>query len=179
MTLEEEFDAMLMSAEDVEAEVRQFADFMRTTLTEDPRDGWTPMLMVVATPHPGGERQRIIYALAVDFNEYDERRMVLEGLGADLTKKKLLPLMALLSSEVWLAESSDRNARPRDLPNRKEGLSVFALSADGKHQMLTTTVVTRNADNHMILGEEMEFAKDGVECKILKHFFRGFARAKL
>jgi hypothetical protein len=142
--------------------------------------GFAPMLTILAAGID--KREVLVFALDVNFNEYEEKvsaEVVLE--------KELVPCAAALATECWIAgydPKKEEYVQPRHNPNRKEGINLAVVSMLPRRTMVQHILITRATDNTILPGDWSDLQQDGVngvklQANILNRLWYGFGQAGL
>lgn len=158
---------------------------VQATLDRGGNDSYSPHIQVICDD--GKERQMALAIIAVNFNEYEEKLAVMEGLAQELCDKNLVPVAAIMSSECWLSRQDKEgpHTQPRHDPERKEGIMLACTSFFGtKRAFMQTCLFARTTDGTILPGEFDRFLEDGVdgnkfEPRILYGLAQCYARAML
>jgi len=156
--------------------VRNHSQF---TLEHLSGESLTPELMVI-TRTMGGKDELTMCCLAVPFNEGDEKRIVLSGLGKKFYDERQVALAVILASEAWMASWVPGSPRvePRHDPNRKEHVIVVGSGLREHQRLLIATPIRRDEKNEMqIDGEAKEIPT--ARFPLLEWFWRGYFSAVL
>lgn len=171
----------MITAPEFEAFVADQVKATRARLDDKPTD-LIPML-VVKTRDPTGKDGIVLAALAVPFNEYEEKRDALMTVGRRVFAERVVPLAITLSCEAWLAQQDEipSGGMPRDSATKREAVILAAASMGRKFQSLTAIIVERDPENRMIAKEDIDYDKatKSAGAQILDHFFLGFAEGVL
>lgn len=156
--------------------VRNHAKFTIRHLIEMPSDSLTPDLVII-TRSPEGKDQLIMCTLAVPFNEDNEKRDVLFGIGKRMYEEKQVAMAIVLSSEAWMSHRAldDKSpaVQPRHDPNRKEHIIVVGSGMQGHQRLLIHTPVRRDDNNHIIIDSE-SVEMPTAKFPLLEWFWRGY-----
>jgi hypothetical protein len=179
-----EVEALCATPGELEGYVREHARYVADCLQKSPSTDWTPMLAVWTRREPGAPVALLLHALAVSFNEDNEKRPLLFALGKRMwAEDKTFPTAILLSSEAWAAPDhsgeSGQHVQPRDSPERREVIVIHATSLDMTIQAMCMAPVTRDEGNQIVPGEFGEIIASWhegqrVETRLLNHFVYGF-----
>lgn len=163
------------------AEFDEFVDsnlnFLRSLLADKP-EGIMPHFFV-QTVDMKGESTVNVFVIAGGFNDFEEKKKILQGIGQQVYANKEIPVVVALACEAWVATNPPKGTMPRDCPNKREVLLVAAKDFAAKHSKLVTIPVKRDANNKMQAADEPSMkGEDGkLQSPILDHFFRGFSNA--
>lgn len=166
-------------------------------LSDRKHTDFTPTMLVHAMADDNGEIA-VTMAVMPDF-EMATRHKILETLGAKFALDKIAVGAIYFVTEVWISSSvapppsagvindapnglpSRKYARPEQDPDRREAISVAALSFDGRAAMAQVGV-TRSKRNKMIAGATSFYPYGGemeTTNNICTAFYRGYVRAVL
>jgi hypothetical protein len=163
-------DECFISRADFESRLKQCIDVTVDRLSDKP-ESLIPQLVIVGKSM-SGEVGLTVCMLAVDFNEDNEKRGTLFGMGYKFYENEEVPLAIFLATEAWL--SHKKGMEPRQDPDKEEVIVIFGLSWNGEHQSMVHIPVSRE-NGKLIAGAVQTHEADGkVECFLLRHFFQGF-----
>jgi hypothetical protein len=165
------YDDLLPTRDDVIQFAREQCDFAEKRLTEKP-DSIMPQLFINAIDETG-QKGSILCAIAMPFNEDQEKRSALDTIGKKLYSDKQAPVMVALTTEAWLAHDPPPGIEPRHFYGRKECVIVAAVDVQRKFCALGSIPVKR-VQNRMEKDGELTFSTEGVKFPLLNHFFNGF-----
>lgn len=138
---------------------------------EDRDTGFMPHLAVCCRVPPGSdeafrEREGVhLFVLAVDFDEIEEKFLVLDRIAHSLFEQGLYPAAASLTAEAWYAPH-EKGVQPRHNPNRKEVLLTQALAFGGAAYAIKRDV-TRDAQSNKIVGLGEPDGREAVADRLL------------
>lgn len=148
-------------------------------IAEAGTDNLSPTLLVAYRDYDDmGEVKRALYALAVPFNEHEEKHLIMTQLGLMAYQAKQIPLAVCLTTEAWMSEQRVDGPRmqPRDDPARREAAVIACMTLDRKCFM-STNVYTRGVGNRIVLSEWDDL--DGAAFPIVDSFWRGYTKSAL
>jgi hypothetical protein len=168
---EKEHQGLTMPVERLEELMREQWQLLSQHLLEERPKSVMPALLLVLKDSPEAEEERVLLALAVPFNEDEEKRPLLRRIGQQVHEARQFPVAALLTSEAWVAPEQTPHVQPRDNPERREAL-IFCGSTLNFESRLLTVPVRRDAEDRMIQDGEPEMLQ--AEARLLAQFFTGF-----
>jgi hypothetical protein len=120
-----------------------------------------------------GEKGMSVCVIGVPFNEWEEKSIVMEGMGAQFGELKETPTHIILTSMAWMSENpKDTTIQPRHDKNKKEAILVMALTLD-QRCMVATAVVTRDKDNKITnIDEPIKMGE--ATGDLLPCFYKGY-----
>ena len=121
------------------------------------------------------ELKHDVVGLSMPFNDSSERQQITETLGKVYHGDGKLVVALFMVSEAWLAETTLEDKRPpSEHPDRKEIVQVAgsALGLGSLLDMVSFATVRRLKKNRITLEGWQDMA--GAECRLLRHFWRGF-----
>ena len=127
------------------------------------------------TPAKLPKPKLVLAAVLASFNEAREKRHAMRSLGREFRKKKEFPLCVAVATEAWISEQSAAAAfvQPRDDPNRREGLVVFASTFDKSRRVVASRTITRDGAR-MVPAGHWHLLDAVVETSLLDYFFAGW-----
>jgi hypothetical protein len=144
----------------------------------EPRDGMTPMLLVLTRDGPNVGLNQMLVALAAPFNEDEEKAETLRHCGRRFCDDRKLPVAAALAGEAWESRQRERKkGEPRHDPEREEVIVVFGTTLSRKNRLFTRAAVTRDVEKTIALGDFSPPDDKGVTVALLDHFWDGFYEA--
>lgn len=126
-----------------------------------------PHLTVLTVDPFSGEEENICCIFDINFTEAGEKRAALAKIAREIYDRKHVPLVAVLSSEAWLAPEAG-NLMPSQSPRRDEVIIVSALTIQRKCKF-TFSRVSRLRGN--IVCGAFEEHSEGAEAPILERFY--------
>jgi hypothetical protein len=128
--------------------------------------------LLIHTVGANGERELVISAMAVAFNEEAEKAQALFNVGQMLRQKQQAPMAVFMISEAWFAKGP-REIEPRHNPERREVLAIFGTDITFEQRMIADADITRGPENKIILAPG--FTKHPqARVPILQHLLHGF-----
>ena len=124
--------------------------------------------------NPDGTEELAVCALAVPFNEDNEKRSCLTRLGREMFARQKFPAAIALATEAWMTENPPLGIQPRHAANRQETVIVAGATADGQHHLLVVTNIKRDGTDHMIVDGEPRTILLTARFPLLDWFYRGF-----
>jgi hypothetical protein len=140
----------------------------------DGSTSWMPQLTVLIRDPAGGADAINLYALAVPFNTPQEKAGLLQQIGCELYASQKLPVVAVLSTEAWVAPDAGPGRAPADHPERREVICVHGSTIGGLHMAMRVLPIRRGGNNHIVPGEWGNVETEGVTTKLLNHVWVGF-----
>lgn len=141
---------------------------------KEPCDDWTPHLIAMTKHDPAEPWAASVYALAVPFNEDDEKREAMKRIGRDLYAKELLPGAVTLSAEAW--RSKKQGIEPRHDADRRECIIVCGRTFLSQRTAWSTLPIARDTAGK-IIAADFEPIVEGPRTPLLDWFYSGFAEA--
>lgn len=184
MVDENDIAKLLVDDECLHGFMREHIRWVADCLADGDHDSWVPMLAVMAKASVDDPPEMIMYALAVDFNEQEEKHAAMTKVGKDVYDKMKIPVAAVLSAEVWGQKrrlgTNAPYCEPRHDPAREEGICIFGMRLQkGAPRAISAFAPVERTSNGMIaIGE---FGEIETECRspLLEVFFRGFYESVL
>ncbi len=138
----------------------------------------TPELVVITKNPENMQDEMTLCALAVPFNEKEEKRGILFQIGKKFYDDRQFVMAVILASECWCAKRSKdtdwQDVQPRHDPQRIAAILVAGVGLpDGKQRMVITTPIRRDEKNNMVIDGESDEALGG-EFFLISHFWRGY-----
>jgi hypothetical protein len=136
--------------------------------------GFAPLLDIL-TVNAQGVKDRIVFGVDMDFNEWSEKAKVMHMVAQKIFDEKRVPVCAILSSECWVSEQKkDANGdfmRPRNDPDRKEAVNVAGMTLMKRQNIgaFSHCLFTRASDDTILssgkfsenivekIGEKLQF----------------------
>lgn len=177
MELTEEMRSYLPSQSDFDKLVEAARSHLEV-LMEKPQRSIMPEIVCLCRHWPDREESLRIYAIATDFNEPDEKAVVMREIGRNLFTEHLVPTVVSLTAEAWLSMQkyclNQPSMQPRHDPLRQEVLLVSALGLGHTLRGLTTRPVRRDDKGRMVWsGLWHPLQSEGVQTNILEQIFVG------
>jgi hypothetical protein len=131
--------------------------------------------LLVRTVNDEGKIETGLLVIAANFNDHDEKRLILEGMGAKLYQMRRLPIAACLVTEAWKSPMGE--GQPRDHPNKQECLMIQAISIQSPGEpmhLFSDAPVTRDRSNKMHVGKWTDPVEG--ECILLLSLWHGIEK---
>ena len=166
-----------VSAAELADLVQSQVETVRSILADGDHTNFMPALFVLARDAEKETTERLLFALAVPFNENHEKKAAMRRIGRQLYADQRFPVAAALTTECWRASNPPPHTRPADCPDRQEGIVVQAATLDRQHRAMQMIEVTRNAADAMVLGATQPLVTEAtakLETRLLDQLFFGF-----
>lgn len=127
----------------------------------------------------GGEKNFVVCALDVPFNEESEKASILFNIGRRHFKERLAPIYCFLITEAWFAFGKRADGiEPRHRPDRLEVVAVFGSGIVFAKSALADAKITRGPGNKIVLDPSFR-DHPGASTPILGHYLRGYLHQHL
>jgi len=139
----------------------------------------TPELVVITKNPENMQDEMTLCALAVPFNEKEEKRNILFQVGKKFYDDRQFVMAVILASECWCAKRHKdgdwKDVQPRHDPLRAEAILVAGVGLPGnqKQRMVITTPIRRDEKNNMVIDGESEEVTEA-DFFLISHFWRGY-----
>lgn len=124
-----------------------------------------------------GEIEHTVCGIAQNFNDHDEKHMVMRSLGRKFYQERKFPAAVFMATEAWISKASKDGKPEYDYPsqdpNRAEVLIIAGGTLMGDETIGVSIPVKRDEKNLMQRGGE-NVVCDKIESALLGSFFRGY-----
>jgi hypothetical protein len=172
-------DNLKLTAEDLDKHMRMAQDYVDAMLDgKPPRSSLTPTLVVISRNLDSFEDSSIVFGMYVPFNEDEEKRPAVEGIGRKtfaMTAPDAIPVAVVMVSEAWVAPEGREKCEPRHNPKRKEVALCMAMSVQ-KTCRMAHRLIARLQDKMRPCGP-WEVLDGKVSSPLLLHFWSGYFEA--
>ena len=177
MTLE--IDSLLIDESALHKLMQEHIDWVSRCLADGTRQSWPPHLAALVKAAPDDAKGELfMHALALDFNEHDEKHAAMRMIGRSIYEAQKVPVAVVLSSECWLSRRRGGvlhggHCEPRHDPARQEGIQISGLALGRKHAAMTFALIERDAKENMKIDSFTPLVKPE-RLPLLESFFLGF-----
>jgi hypothetical protein len=175
------FDDLRLTTEQFQEFLEKFTQHVSSFLADRQEKDYMPTLLIQTKQFPEMATQHTFVCFATDFNEGEQKRRLMMGMGCKIYEQHQIPVAIALASEAWMSQQSEdqwqRKMMPRDDPRRVEIIVVSAMTLDRSQKGMRHARIQRDAQNHIALPEAFSAIITDVECGILEHFFHGYLLA--
>lgn len=191
-----DMENVMLSDADFNENLYEHAKFLRDTSTSEVSPIMFIHLMCISHSHDDLKFGDKIIAAAIvgtDFNEEEEKKAVMFGLGKQIWKehgKKVVPLAIYLGSEAWLSEQKERDVKkegwikPSKDPNRVEVMIMAGMTTERRTNFAVWKidhkggkVIIDKQPYHIAPYDPIENKSATAEAYILEHFYKGYGMA--
>jgi hypothetical protein len=173
-----DLEKLFITEQDLRRELDAAMGFALSYIENGRQTSFMPHLFVMTKDRPEAAIKVTCCALAVPFDEDDEKRKLLMGLVVKFYQEKTFPVGAVIVSEAWWSHQRPHapHIEPRHDPARQEVLMAMALDLSLDICMASHLPVRRWRDWLKPDGV-WTVIKAGFKSPLLEYFFKGFLLA--
>lgn len=164
--------------EEFNGELKKLTEYWRDTFTKEGIKDQIPYVFAFDWKHDKPERGQTVVALAVEeFNDQNEKRKILLGVGGKLAEDNFSPAMAFLMSEAWMKSNIPQGTQPSDYPDKEEVLVFIGQTIDGRMNS-SHMHISKDATGKRVLSEPTIIPSGGEQGfggDLLDYLFAGYA----